>query len=137
MITPIILRFLCFLFCVAVTSCGSVQLGGLGPITRPVDVKGIQLHEPWQFAVGFGGGNRYPAGLYSPSAQNSDGTFYKCPTPVRTVEAARWMERDCDAGFYLRDDDADGLHIWARNGEIVGRGPVYKMKTQPKVTYIR
>jgi hypothetical protein len=137
LIVPHLFRVMCCLSCLLLASCGSVQLGGLGPMTRPTEVKGIELLEPWQFEVGFGGANRYPAGLYSPSAQNTEGTFYKCPTPVRTVEAARWMERDCDSGFYLRDDQVDGLHIWARNGEIVGRNPVSKMKTQPKVTYIR
>lgn len=122
---------------VLLTSCGSVQLGGQGPMTRPVAVTGIELLEPWEFAVGFGGGTRYPAGRYSPFAQNADGTFYKCPTPVRTVEAARWMERECEAGFYLRDDQVDGLQLWSDRGEIVGRWPVSRLKTQPRVRYLK
>jgi hypothetical protein len=129
------LRTFCILTCLTLCSCGSLQVGGLNPITRAIEVKGVQLHEPWQFSIGMSGPIIYPSGLYEPFAQNAEGTFYKCIHPVRTIETSYWMQRRGDSGFYLRDDQVDGLHIWARNGEMIGRRPISKINVQPSFSY--
>lgn len=116
------------------SSCGMfdhLQLGGMEPVKRTPPAKAIVLAQPVQHKIGFGAAIRYPAGEYSPSAQNEEGTFYKASAPPRTVESARWMERDLDGGLYLRDDGADGLHYWNLNGEIVAVVPFSRFKLSP------
>jgi hypothetical protein len=53
-------------------------------------------------------------------------------------DIAEFLNKECIAGLYLRDDGTGGLHMWARNGELVGHGPIVRPgEPQPPVRIVK
>lgn len=118
-------RFLSALAVVLLASCGNVHLG-MRDISRPPAVAAIVLdqsiHSPPNKKVH----EEFFPGVYKPIGQDSDGTYYQSSRLPRLHDITEWLSKDFFGGLYLRDDMSTGLEQWARNGELVGHGPISK-----------
>ena len=121
--------------CFALSSCGFVHLGGMGPIERQPKISSIDLLAPVILKGSMGGGQYYPVDLYTPFSQNGDGTFYHAQKRPHTLDIAKWLEREFEGGLYLRDDMENGLHYWNKGGEIVTIVPFERLKVTPQYRY--
>ena len=98
----------------------------MSSLSRPPVASAIILDQPFHLPPGKKINTEYPAGAYKPVGQDSDGTYYQSEQPPRLHDFTPMFDKDVSGGFYLRDDGTEGLHVWGRNGEIVGHGPLVR-----------
>jgi hypothetical protein len=111
------------------SSCRTLQLGGLNSIKRSPVASAIVVHEDIVIKQ-LGATVTYPAARYTPRYQDSKGTFYQAPLKVFVFDTLMKRRTEIElAGFYLRDDRKGILHVWNRGSELVFKRPLSKFKT--------
>lgn len=120
------------LFSLTLSSCGvSMQIGGLGAMSRPPRANALLLEAPIVDSF-IGGQTVYPAGRYPARYQDSSGTYYQGEQwPVRSEKMRRTPQR-LNAGLYLPDDGTvEGVALWLCESEIVTKRKVTDLKISP------
>ena len=113
-------------------SCGvSMQLGGLGPISRTPKANALLLEAPIVDTF-IGGQTVYPAGRYPSRYQDSTGTYYQSDQRPLRSEKMRRTPQTMNAGLYLPDEGTtEGMSLWLCESEIVTKRKVSDLKIAP------